>query len=95
MNYDNLTRDDDKIVEMYWQRDEQAIEYTRQKYGPLCYTISHNILSNTCDVEECMNDMYMAAWNTIPPQKPNSLKMYFTYICQVLFTFYSDFLSNY
>ena len=81
MNLENRIKDDAEIVEMYWQRNEIAIEYTQQKYETLCISISNNILSNHCDVEECLSDMYIATWNTIPPQKPNSLKMY---LCKLI-----------
>lgn len=81
MNLDSRIKDDAEIVELYWQRNEIAIEYTQQKYEPLCSSISNNILSNHCDVEECLSDMYIATWNTIPPQKPNSLKLY---LCKLI-----------
>ena len=81
MNLENRIKDDAEIVELYWQRNEIAIEYTQQKYETLCISISNNILSNHCDVEECLSDMYIATWNTIPPQKPNSLKMY---LCKLI-----------
>lgn len=75
------TLDDAEIVDLYWQRNEIAVEHTQLKYGSLCSSISNNILRNHWDVEECLNDMYNAAWNTIPPQRPNSLKMY---VCKLI-----------
>lgn len=68
--------DDENIVKLYWLRDECAIEQTKRKYGQFCKSISSNILQNASDVEECINDMYLTIWNTIPPQKPASLKHY-------------------
>ena len=63
--------DDLRIIELYWERSEDAIRETESKYGRLCKHIIKNILANEQDREECMNDTYLGAWNTIPPQKPN------------------------
>lgn len=68
--------DDLQIVELYYDRYEIAIAITEEKYGSYCRKIAHNILSNNEDAEECVNDAYMAAWNSIPPHKPESLKTY-------------------
>ena len=65
--------DDSKIVEMYWQRSEQAIAETDQKYGKYCYRIAYNILASNEDAEESVSDTYMTAWNTIPPRRPSVL----------------------
>lgn len=81
MTHETKHKEDAEIVELYWQRDESALAYTKQKYEPLCASISGSILHNTWDVEECLNDMYVATWNTIPPQKPDSLKMY---VCKLI-----------
>lgn len=81
MTHETKHKEDAEIVELYWQRNEIAIEYTRQKYESLCASISGSILNSTWDVEECLNDMYMATWNSIPPQKPDSLKMY---VCKLI-----------
>lgn len=62
--------DDRDIIALYWQRAERAIHETAAKYGGLCYTIAHNILSSREDSEECVNDTYLGLWNAIPPQKP-------------------------
>lgn len=77
----NTIYSDSQIVELYWLRDEMAISHTQAKYGGLCYTISQQILRDLRDVEECVNDTYLATWNTIPPQKPNSLKYY---VCKLI-----------
>ena len=66
--------DDRDIIALYWQRAERAIHETAAKYGGLCYTIAHNILSSREDSEECVNDTYLGLWNAIPPQKPNCLQ---------------------
>lgn len=68
--------EDSKIVEMYFNRDEEAIPETRKKYEKYCYSISYNILNNREDVQECLNDTYLHAWNSIPPNKPSILSTY-------------------
>ncbi len=65
--------DDNKIVELYWNRDEAAIPATQKKYGAYCTAIAGNILSSREDVEECVNDTYLSAWNSMPPHKPSVL----------------------
>ena len=62
--------EDAKIVELYWERSEDAISESREKYGGYCYTIAYNILYSDPDAEECVNDTYMNAWENIPPSKP-------------------------
>ena len=64
--------EDEKIIDLFWQRQEEAISRTSEKYGKYCRSIAFNILRNTEDSRECENDTYMAVWNTIPPTKPNS-----------------------
>ncbi len=68
--------DDSKIIELYFLRDQSAIKQTENKYGRYCYKIAFNILSNYEDSEECVNDTYLAAWDSIPPQKPQLLSAY-------------------
>ncbi len=68
--------DDKSIVELYWQRSEQAIFETMKKYEKYCYAIAHSILNNTEDAEESVNDTYNAAWNSIPPHRPSLLSAY-------------------
>lgn len=67
---------DSKIIELFFARVEQAIVELSAKYGTVCGRISRNILKNDLDAEECVNDAYLAAWNTIPPQKPDPLRTY-------------------
>ncbi len=64
---------DEHIVQLYWERDEQAIIATSSKYGTYCNTIANNILGNREDAEECVNDAYLRAWNSIPPSHPQQL----------------------
>ncbi len=68
--------DDSKIIELFWARDEQAIVELSEKYGDICLKIARNILKNDLDAEECVNDTYLAAWNNIPPERPDPLKAY-------------------
>ena len=62
--------DDDQIVELFWNREESAIEQAAEKYGSYCQTIALNILSNREDAEECVNDTWLRVWNAIPPERP-------------------------
>ena len=68
--------DDEKIVDLFWERSEAAIAETSKKYSGYIRTIAYNILSNIPDAEECENDTYSAAWNAIPPARPNMLKAF-------------------
>ena len=72
---------DEEIVELYFSRSENAISETALKYGNYCSYISQNILHSKEDAEECVNDAYLAVWNTIPPQKPEHL---LAYICRIV-----------
>lgn len=62
--------EDNKIVELYWERSETAITETANKYGRYCNTIAYNILHNKEDAEECVNDTYMKVWGVIPTLRP-------------------------
>lgn len=68
--------DDKRIVQLYWDRNEQAIRATSDKYGNYCISIAKNILGSQEDAEECVNDTYMCAWNSIPPHRPNMLSAF-------------------
>ena len=68
--------DDKQIVELYWQRNEQAIAETAAKYETYCMKISQNILSDRADSEENVNDTYLHAWEAIPPQRPAILSAF-------------------
>lgn len=67
---------DNKIIDLYWQRSESAILETDKKYGRYCHTIAYNILYNDEDAEECVNDTYMRTWKSIPPQRPECLSAF-------------------
>lgn len=62
--------EDKYIVDLYWKRDENAITETAKKYGKYCFLIAFNILVNTEDAEESVNDSYLNAWNSMPPHRP-------------------------
>lgn len=68
--------EDNKIIELYWQRDESAIRECQIKYGAYCGTIANNILCSAEDSEECVNDTWLRVWNVIPPQKPSRLSVF-------------------
>lgn len=65
--------EDSMIIDLYWKRLERAITESSIKYGSYCHSISYNILHNTEDVSECVNDTWLAAWNTMPPKRPDLL----------------------
>ncbi|MEG0229018.1 MAG: sigma-70 family RNA polymerase sigma factor [Oscillospiraceae bacterium] len=68
--------DDSQIIELYFKREEIAIQYTQEKYANMLKKISYNILCNLQDSEECVNDTYEKVWESIPPQKPIYLGAY-------------------
>lgn len=73
--------DDLTIIELYFARDEKAIEETDKKYGKLCFRVANNILFNDEDSEECVNDTYLSVWEKIPPTRPNCFT---AFICQIV-----------
>ena len=66
--------EDSAIIELYWSRDQRAIEETAGKYGPFLHSLVWNILHSRGDAEECVNDTYLRAWNAIPPTRPAVLR---------------------
>ena len=68
--------DDEKIIDLFFNRSEKAIQELDIKYGKVCHKLSYNILNNKQDAEECVNDAYLGAWNAIPPTRPNPLLSY-------------------
>ena len=76
--------DDIRIVELYWERKEEAIKETSLKYGGLCTHIARNILSSYEDSEECVNDTYFAVWNAIPNERPNRFSAFVSRITRNL-----------
>ena len=76
--------EDSEIVELYFARNEEAIAYSRGKYGKMLYGIALNILRVREDAEECENDTYFTAWNKIPPERPTLLGAYLSKITRFL-----------
>lgn len=72
--------DDESIIELYFARDEKAIEETDFKYRKYLFTIAYNLLRDILDCEECINDTYVGAWNAMPPARPKLLKAFLTVI---------------
>ena len=72
--------DDNEILALYWARSEQAIRETGRKYGAPVRRVARNILGDEQDAEECVNDTWLAAWNSIPPKRPDPL---LTYLCKI------------
>ncbi len=68
--------DDEKIVQLYWDRDQAAITATAEKYGGYCGTVARNILGNREDAEECVNDTWLNAWSAMPPHRPEVLRTF-------------------
>lgn len=68
--------EDVEIIELYYKRDENAIEETRKNYGGYCFALANRILGKIEDAEECVNDALLSAWNSIPPQRPKFLRMF-------------------
>ena len=68
--------DDSKIVSLYWDRNEQAITESEEKYGEYCYRIAFYILNEKNDADESVNDTWLAAWNSMPPHRPSVLKTF-------------------
>ena len=67
---------DQKIIDLYFARDEKAILETERAHGAFCMGVSMSILNNRMDAEECVNDTYLALWNAIPPEEPDPLCAY-------------------
>ena len=73
---------DETIIDLYWQRDERAIEETGFKYKTYLFSVITNLLGDKSDSEECLSDTYLGAWNAMPPAKPNVLKAFLTTIAR-------------
>ena len=74
--------DDSAIIDLFFERSESALTETKKKYGGLIISIAMRILGNKSDAEECENDTYMGAWNTIPPRKPDNLTAFLARIAR-------------
>lgn len=70
------SKDDEKIIALFWDRSESAIRQTQTKYGRYLLSIANNVLADEQNSLECLNDTLLAAWNSIPPERPLDLKVY-------------------
>ena len=70
---DDISMDDSRIVDLYWERDERAIAESDRKYGRMLTKLSYSLLGSQPDAEECVNDTYLDAWSAIPPARPMHL----------------------
>lgn len=88
--------EDEKIVALYWERDEKAIEETDFKYKKYLFSIAYNVVHDRLDCEECLNDTYLGAWKAMPPSRPNVLKAFLTTIIRRLAIkrYHSKFRQN-
>ncbi len=75
------TMEDSRIIELFWQRDQRAIEELENKYGRLCTEVARNIVGNLRDAEEIVNELYLSVWKSIPPEKPQFFR---AYICKIV-----------
>lgn len=72
--------EDKNIIELFFNRSETAISQLSEKYGKLCRKIANNVLNDPSDAEECLNDTLLGVWNSIPPNRPDSL---ISYVCRI------------
>ena len=79
MKQDKLLTDEE-IIELYWNRNEEAITATDDKYGKYLYAIAYNIIHDNMDCEECLNDTYLGTWNRIPPSRPKFFQVFLSKI---------------
>ena len=76
--------EDGAIIDLYWAREERALTETDSKYGGMCRSIAFNILQDRWDSEECVNDTWLRAWNSMPPQRPGVLSAFLSRITRNL-----------
>ena len=68
--------EDVQIIDLFWKRDETAIRETQRRYGSYCRSIAWRMLANHQDVQECLNDTWLGAWKSMPPHRPNCLRIF-------------------
>lgn len=73
-----------ELIELFWDRNERAIEEMQKEYGGYCFIIANNILNNEQNAEECVNDAWMRVWNSIPPSRPDNFRAYLAKITRNL-----------
>ena len=66
----SATMGDQQIIQLFFQRCEEAITQTQKKYGALCRSVAQRLLTDPRDTEECVSDTYLRVWNAIPPERP-------------------------
>ncbi|MBR4255883.1 MAG: sigma-70 family RNA polymerase sigma factor [Clostridia bacterium] len=76
--------EDRQIVDLYWQRSEEALRQTDVKYGRMLFSVSYDLTHSNQDSEECVNDTYYKAWNSMPTDRPDMLGVYLTKIVRAL-----------
>lgn len=76
--------EDDGIVSLFWARDERALSETHRQYGGYCHALARRMLGNAADADECVNGALLAAWNSIPPNRPGRLQTYLAKITRRL-----------
>ena len=76
--------EDFEIVNLYWDRNPDAVARSSEKYGNYCFSIAENLLANVQDSEECVNDTLLGAWDSMPPHRPVRLKFYLAKITRAL-----------
>lgn len=75
---------DNEIIALYWDRNQTAITASNEKYGAYCFAVADAILSSKEDCDECVNSTWLQSWNSMPPQRPNVLKLFFAKITRNL-----------
>lgn len=75
---------DEAIIELYFLRDERAITESDSAYGAYCLAVASNVLTSCEDAKECVNDTWLRAWNSIPPNRPSVLRLFFARITRNL-----------
>lgn len=77
-------KEDNEIIDLYWHRDETAIQETDAKYHRYCFYIAKHITNDKEDSEECISDTWLSAWNAIPPERPDQLQTWLGCVCRNL-----------
>lgn len=68
--------EDSRIVQLFWERNQEAVAAAADKYGAYCAAVAQNILQSEQDAEECVNDTWLSAWNAMPPHRPGRLSVF-------------------
>ena len=79
-----IVLNDDEIVQLYFERSEESIAQSEEKYGRLCRSVIRRILPDERDAEECLSDLWVRVWNSIPPERPRALGAFLARIARNL-----------